>query len=147
MCRQKCIASLFCSSKHTCTNVQTCSPSLQPWEWRMLRFKVISSIRQPGALHCQCTASSFLLTHALKLQALAHCWVGVHSTLSILQTHRCLSGENMILRGSNHIHKRVQVWIFYGDTIICFCFSGVECPAAKGWKVWLWDKLLFSINI
>lgn len=40
--------------KRTRTNTQTCSPSLQPWGWRTLRFKVISSIQQPGALHCQC---------------------------------------------------------------------------------------------
>ncbi len=65
MCTGKVQSLIVLLLKHTCTNIQTCSPSLQPWEWRMLRFKVISSIQQPGALHCRCTTSS-LLTHALK---------------------------------------------------------------------------------
>lgn len=56
-CEVQKVQSLILLLKHTRTNIQTCSPSLQPWEWRMLRFKVISSIQQPGALHCQCTTS------------------------------------------------------------------------------------------
>ncbi len=117
--------------KHTCTNVQTCSPSLQPWEWRMLRFKVISSIQQPGALHCQCTTSLFAHTrtqlHA-QTQALTNTLlVGIHSTHGIpltlaSETEKCLSGENMTLRQSAHTHKQSQplgnyVWVSPLNTI------------------------------
>lgn len=67
-----------CSSSQTHTNIQPCSPSLQPWEWRMLRFKVISSIQQPGALHCQCITS--FCSHMHSNAHTNTLLVGIHST-------------------------------------------------------------------
>lgn len=106
MCK-KCKASFFFSNIHTHTYEQTCSSSLQPWEWRILRFKVISSIQQPGALHCQCTTSFRSHIHS---DAHTHCWLVYipHTTSICVEGSRCLSGENTTLghfiSSLTHIH-------------------------------------------
>lgn len=122
ICEVQKVQSLILLLKHTRTNIQTCSPSLQPWEWRMLRFKVISSIQQPGALHCQRTTSFCSHMHSdahTNIRAPTHTCthtllLGIHSihcispTL-ISETTTCLSGENMTLRRTTHTHKESQV--------------------------------------
>lgn len=96
--------------KYRHTNTQTRTPSLQPWEWRLLRFKVISSIQQPEALHCQRTTSFCSHMHPdVYARTQTHTYtqtLPVPSTQRIFPTlgsgtAKCLSGENMTLRGSS----------------------------------------------
>lgn len=154
LCTEKVQSLIVLLLQHTCTNIQASSPSLQPWEWRMLRFKVISSIQQPGALHCQCITSFCSHMHSnAPTNTCAHntLLVGAHSTHRISltltsETAKCLSGENMTLRRSTHIHKQLQVWISM-ETQLSVFFLCHRLSKHKRIKTMTIGQLLFSVII
>ena len=144
LCAQtKCKASLFFSSN---THTQRYRHAHRPCShgngecWGSRSFQVFSS---PGLSIVSATHPFRSHMHSdVCTDACTHntLWWAYIVTIAS-ERAKGLSGENMTLRGSIHIHKQSQVWIFNRDTIIHFCLC--NCPDMREWKVWLLDTCHF----
>lgn len=112
----------------------------------MLRFKVISSILHPGALHCQCS-TSFSSPMFSNLQT-RHCGQTFIPNTAFKRAHIWQESAHLVWKWHYfpplRYTKQIQVWTQGRDIIICVCFVPQFVRAEK--NIWLLVLLLLGIN-